>query len=584
MTSQPIPRRNSAETMPHYTHINGNGIRSNRSLGSGGRRLGSAPPQLRSVKLNRRPLVVFRIIIISIILLCILWVHLIIKIASGGMSFPSGDGGGGEAAWHPSSMLARPHINLPKNLLSDIGWAVKLKLHGILMKMKAEQPVPLLNVTCLDSPVLIITYKRADYLERTLWKIFESHPAQQQQHHHDTTTNLQQGGNLRKNMPSDNQDRMHRIVGAPIIISQDGSNREVHAVVETYRQLFESKLGVPLYSLVHPRIPVKIDKNPKVSWKAAYISLAAHLGWAINETFSGGAYDDKYIHRQVHNRDIPSQLLPLPKRVIILEEDIEISNDFFSLMNATADLLDKDETLLAVSAFNDNGKEQYVSDPKRLVRSDFFPGLGWMMPRSVWYGPKSHPTAGLKSNWAPGGFWDDWLRDSDQRRGRQFLRPEVSRTFHFGIVDSTSKNQHDEKLNKIELEENHIRWEDADLSYLDASKYADSYWTRVSQAKAVEHIDEAKRDVAHGDVRIVYDNMKQFKKLAKEFGVMEDEKAGVPRTGYEGIVELRYGRGEYFIYLTPPFVVAGNERPEHFGKRAWLDYNKVSLMRDLGLT
>ncbi len=603
-----MPRRHSAETMlqPQHLHMNGNsGIATRRSRGLGsGRRLGSAP---RSVKLKNGPLAVFRIIIITIILLCTIWVYLIINIiASGGSNLNSSPGGEAAAA----SMLARPHIDLPKNLLSDIGWAVKQKLRRVMMKMKAEHPVPLLDVMRLDSPVLIITYKRADYLERTLWKIFESHPAQQQQQQQQ-----HQEGNLRRrNMPSDNRENNNdtggRIVGAPIIISQDGPNPEVHAVIETYRHLFESKLGVPLYSLVHPRtVPVSIDrKNPKVSWKASYISLAAHLGWAINQTFSGRAYDDNNnnnnnFHRQQHYReDIPSRLLPLPQRVIILEEDIEISNDFFSLMNATADLLDRDDTLLAVSAFNDNGKEQFVSDPKRLVRSDFFPGLGWMISRTAWDGfppmtetTKSnhhhhhhHPTPsaiGLKSNWAPGGFWDDWLRDSDQRKGRQILRPEVSRTFHFGIVDAASKNQNDKSLNRIELEENYVRWEDEDLSYLaDASAYANDYWNRVSQAKLVEHIEEAKRNVAHGDVRLMYTNLKQFKKLANKLGIMEDEKAGVPRTGYEGIVELRYGRGNYFIYLTPPCVVAGNDRPEHFGKRAWWNYDKVSLLRDLGLT
>jgi alpha-1,3-mannosyl-glycoprotein beta-1,2-N-acetylglucosaminyltransferase len=134
-------------------------------------------------------------------------------------------------------------------------------------------------------------------------------------------------------------------------------------------------------------------------------------------------------------------------------------------------------------------------------------------------------------------------------------------------------------LNKIELEANE------DLSYLaDASAYADNYWNRVSQANLVEHIDEAKRYVAHGDVRLIYHNLKEFKKLANKFGIMEDEKAGVPRTGYEGIVELRYGRGNYFIYLTPPCVVAGNDRPEHFGNRAWLHYDEVLLLRDLGIT
>ncbi|CAN0431060.1 unnamed protein product, partial [Ectocarpus sp. 13 AM-2016] len=32
----------------------------------------------------------------------------------------------------------------------------------------------------------------------------------------------------------------------------------------------------------------------------------------------------------------------------------------------------------------------------------------------------------------PEAYWDDWLRDPRRRKGRQFIRPEVCRTFHFG--------------------------------------------------------------------------------------------------------------------------------------------------------
>jgi len=32
----------------------------------------------------------------------------------------------------------------------------------------------------------------------------------------------------------------------------------------------------------------------------------------------------------------------------------------------------------------------------------------------------------------PEAFWDDWLREPPQRKGRQFLRPEISRSYTFG--------------------------------------------------------------------------------------------------------------------------------------------------------
>ena len=52
-------------------------------------------------------------------------------------------------------------------------------------------------------------------------------------------------------------------------------------------------------------------------------------------------------------------------------------------------------------------------------RSDFFPGLGWMMLRTFWLE--------IRNSW-PEGFWDDWIRDKKQRKDRACLRPEVSRT------------------------------------------------------------------------------------------------------------------------------------------------------------
>ncbi len=71
------------------------------------------------------------------------------------------------------------------------------------------------------------------------------------------------------------------------------------------------------------------------------------------------------------------------EHAIILEDDLEISSDFFSYFENTAPLLEKDPTIWTVSAFNDNGQRTFASDPEALWRSDFFPGLG-----------KSHATWG----------------------------------------------------------------------------------------------------------------------------------------------------------------------------------------------
>lgn len=58
-----------------------------------------------------------------------------------------------------------------------------------------------------------------------------------------------------------------------------------------------------------------------------------------------------------------------------------------------------------------------------MFRSDFFPGLGWMITKKMW--------AELGPKW-PNGYWDDWLREPQQRKGRATLHPEVSRTYTYG--------------------------------------------------------------------------------------------------------------------------------------------------------
>lgn len=62
------------------------------------------------------------------------------------------------------------------------------------------------------------------------------------------------------------------------------------------------------------------------------------------------------------------------------------SQDFFSYFAAGKRLLQQDPSLFCVSAWNDNGKPGNALSATRLYRSDFFPGLGWMMLRSLWDG------------------------------------------------------------------------------------------------------------------------------------------------------------------------------------------------------
>ncbi len=63
----------------------------------------------------------------------------------------------------------------------------------------------------------------------------------------------------------------------------------------------------------------------------------------------------------------------------VRQDDMEFSFDFLNLFERTAGLLDKDPTLLCVSSWNDNSRASLGMDAQLLMRSSYFPGLGWML-------------------------------------------------------------------------------------------------------------------------------------------------------------------------------------------------------------
>ena len=68
---------------------------------------------------------------------------------------------------------------------------------------------------------------------------------------------------------------------------------------------------------------------------------------------------------------------PNAKAAIILEEDLEVSDDFFDYLSQTFPLLESDPSLYCISAWNDQGYKHSVHDPSLLYRVETMPGLGW---------------------------------------------------------------------------------------------------------------------------------------------------------------------------------------------------------------
>jgi alpha-1,3-mannosyl-glycoprotein beta-1,2-N-acetylglucosaminyltransferase len=345
------------------------------------------------------------------------------------------------------------------------------------------------NVIVGKTALVVICFNRADYLRKTLDKIFEYYRQENE---------------------------------VTIFISQDGRVSSVISVIDNFIEKFKLKFPAS-------KVPIHLYHSQSNGGNG-YEKLAKHFKFALNEIFV------KRNHA----------------RTIIVEDDLEIAPDFFEYFNSMAPILDNDDTVMAVSAWNDNGFGQFISDPARVVRSDFFPGLGWMLNRNQWdeWGQK----------W-PGGYWDDWLREPPQRKNRVTLRPEISRTYTFGRRGVSNAQFFGKYLAKIVLNKEKVDWKHQDLSYLKKNVYDKQLMDAVDKA-TVTSPSEISR-ISHGngklnhDVKIFYNSLHKgvqpsFNTIATQLGIMGDAKARVPRTAYLGIVTLKGGHGSsYRIFLVP---------------------------------
>ncbi|KAJ8766987.1 hypothetical protein K2173_012496 [Erythroxylum novogranatense] len=346
------------------------------------------------------------------------------------------------------------------------------------------------NVQTPVAAVVIMACNRADYLERTINSIlkYQSSVASK----------------------------------FPLFVSQDGSHPGVKSKAMSYDKL--------MYIQHLDSEPVQTERPGEL---IAYYKIARHYKWAL----------DKLFYKHNFNR------------IIILEDDMEIAPDFFDYFEAAASLLDRDNSIMAVSSWNDNGQKQFVHDPYALYRSDFFPGLGWMLTKSIWdeLSPK------LISCYALNNFlykiityWDDWLRLKENHKGRQFIRPEVCRTYNFGEHGSSLGQFFKQYLEPIKLNDIQVDWQSMNLSYLTKDEYPGHFAEMVKMAKPIHGKDAVlKAYNTGGDVRIQYKDQPDFERIAGQFGIFREWKDGIPRTAYKGVVVFRHQTSRRIFLFGP---------------------------------
>ena len=76
----------------------------------------------------------------------------------------------------------------------------------------------------------------------------------------------------------------------------------------------------------------------------------------------------------------------------------------------------------------------------------------------------------------------------------------------------------------------------------------------LAQARVVGSLEQARAPGGgEGDLKVLYADAKQLLQYCKRLGLMEDLKAGVPRTAYKGVILLRLNGRR--VFLAPSYAV-----------------------------
>lgn len=304
----------------------------------------------------------------------------------------------------------------------------------------------------------------------------------------------------------------------PIVLSQDGADATMAALIEEQY----ASTGVAAHMKhAHEASAEDIAKsfNPKKPKLAlGYVRIAQHYGFAMRRMFDDFGF----------------------KQVIFLEEDMDIAPDFFSYFDAMLPLVRQDPMLFCASAWNDNGYDTLVQDKEAAFRTDFFPGLGWMMLKSMW--------DEVRDRW-PTAYWDEFMRRPDVRHGRHCIRPEVSRSSTFGEQGTSAGQFFKTHLSRIRLNSDPVDWNRRDLSHLASPAAFDARLSQELRSAKRIRLDEVDAHVDRGEqLRIVYDDKTEYAKVAAKFDLMRDEKEGIRRMSYRGVIPFFWRGNRVFLH------------------------------------
>lgn len=251
--------------------------------------------------------------------------------------------------------------------------------------------------------------------------------------------------------------------------------------------------------------------------KTAVQKIAAHFRFALSEVFGRHKYE----------------------YAVFIENDLSLAPDALWYFRSTAWLLEEDPSLFCVSAWNDNGFKGLVSNEQRLFRTDYFPGLGWMIRNDTW--------AKIKGIWPknPTTGWDHWLRHGSGLRPRECIAPEVPRTHHFDDKGTNvKKGSQSAKLIAKMVVSNLAAGQLSDLAYLLKDQYDDQLTALATSSDFLA--SGTGLDVMDAQKTYVLPYIREeYKVLARKLEIYSAQ----PRTAHRGMVLTRHPVSKAMVIL-----------------------------------
>ena len=326
----------------------------------------------------------------------------------------------------------------------------------------------------------------------------------------------------------------------------------LHNIVKNYK-VFVSMDDPSFFSAlesvarsISPHIKFWHSTRPNIQRGALY-KISAHFEFALESGFE----QNQHSH------------------LILLEDDLIVAHDFLQLFESTAWLLDDDtKNTWCVSAWNDNGLKAttttgvvsgghlrggeeggggggggvVVHDARRrLLRTGYFPGLGWMTTQRMW-------REELKSIWPkhPSTGWDHYIRQQTETSGkRECIYPEIPRTRHISKHGSNVNTA--DQVQRFALynfhEDDTFNDDDhpfGDTSYLRSDMYHRRMSSMVRNAQVVRSINDIATSSSSSQknkkVALVYYYLREnFESLCRQISLPRTQ----PRGWHRGVLQTR---------------------------------------------